>query len=41
MNIKEDKELNKKIIEELEKEIKQCEDKARRERLKSMLNKLK
>ena len=41
MNIKEDKELNKKIIEELEKEIKQCEDEERRERLKSMLNKLK
>ena len=41
MNIKEDKELNKKIIEELEKEIKLCEDTARRERLKSMLNRLK
>ena len=41
MNIKDDKDLNKKMVEELEKEIKQCEDEVRRERLKSMLNKLK
>ena len=41
MNIKEDKELNKKIIEELEKEIKQCEDEARAERLKNLLNRIK
>ena len=36
-----DKEIKEKLIEELEKEIKQCKDKARRERLKSMLNRLK
>ena len=41
MNIKEDKELNKKMIEELEKEIKQCKDKARAERLKNLLNRIK
>ena len=41
MNNKEDKELNKKIIEELEKEIKQCEDEAKRKRLKSTLDRFK
>ena len=41
MNIKKDKELNKKMIEELEKEIKQCKDEARSERLKKLLNRIK
>ena len=41
MNIKDDKDLNKKMVEELEKEIKQCEDEARRKRLKSTLDRLK
>ena len=41
MNLKEAKDLNKAMAKELEKEIKQCEDEARRERLKSTLDRLK
>ena len=41
MNIKDNKDLNKKMVEELEKEIKQCKDEARAERLKNLLNRIK
>ena len=44
MNFKEDKDLNKKMVEELEKSIKEAKEKGeleRAKRLKSMLNRLK
>ena len=44
MNFKEDKDLNKKMVEELEKSLKEAKDKGeleRAERLKSMLDRLK
>ena len=44
MNIKDDKDLNKKMVEELEKSIKEAKeegDEARAKRLKSTLDRLK
>ena len=44
MNIKEDKDLNKKMVEELEKSLKEAKeegDEARAKRLKSTLDRLK
>ena len=44
MNIKDDKDLNKKMVEELEKSLKEAKeegDKARAKRLKSTLDRLK